>query len=52
MVKTYLYSRGGVVTFMSINEEHPPIKLDENEIEKIHYVAGIAKESLRCEYEK
>lgn len=49
MVKTYLYSRGGVVTFMSINEEHPPIKLDENEIEKIHYVAGIAKESLRCE---
>lgn len=49
MVKTYLYTRGGIVTFMSINEEHPPIKLEEEEIEKIHYVAGIAKESLRYE---
>lgn len=49
MVKTYLYSRDGLVTLMSINEEHPPIKIYDDEIEKIHYVAGIAKESLRIE---
>lgn len=47
MVKTYLYTRGGVATFISINEEHPPIKINESDIDRIHYVAGIAKESLR-----
>lgn len=49
MVKIYLYTRGGVVTLMSINEEHPPMNIDENGIESMHYVAGIAKESLRYE---
>lgn len=47
MVKTYLYTRGGISTFISINEEHPPIKIDEMDIDRVHYVAGIAKESLR-----
>lgn len=47
MVKTYLYTRDGVVSFISINEEHPPIKINESDIDRIHYVAGIAKESLR-----
>lgn len=49
MVKTYLYCRGGIATFMSINEDHPTIKIEESDIESIHYVAGIAKESLRYE---
>lgn len=49
MVKTYLYTRSGVVTLVSINEKHPPINIPENEISTIHYVAGIAKESLHSE---
>lgn len=49
MVKIYLYLRDSTYTLVSINENHPPIKLNADEIEKIHYVAGIAKESLKIE---
>lgn len=49
MVKTYLYNRNSEITLMSVNEAHAPIRIDENEVDKIHYVAGIAKESLRIE---
>ena len=50
MIKTYLYERDEEVMVMSINEEHLPIKFSLSEIESIHYVAGIAKPSLRIEY--
>ncbi|MBJ7586965.1 helix-turn-helix domain-containing protein [Citrobacter freundii] len=50
MVKTFLYERDGEVMVMSINEEHLPIRFSLSEIESIHYVAGIAKSSLRIDY--
>ncbi|EBJ6950729.1 phage repressor protein [Salmonella enterica] len=50
MVKTFLYERDGEVMVMSINEEHLPIRFSLSEIENIHYVAGIAKPSLRIDY--
>lgn len=50
MVKTFLYERDGEVMVMSINEEHLPIRFSLSEIEIIHYVAGIAKSSLRIDY--
>ncbi|WZX59599.1 S24 family peptidase [Salmonella enterica subsp. diarizonae serovar 58:r:z53] len=50
MVKTFLYERDGEVMVMSINEEHLPIRFSLSEIESIHYVAGIAKPSLRIDY--
>lgn len=50
MVKTFLYERDGEVMVMSVNEEHLPIRFSLSEIQSIHYVAGIAKPSLRVEY--
>ncbi|KGA30250.1 S24 family peptidase [Pectobacterium odoriferum] len=50
MVKTFLYERDGEVMVMSVNEEHLPIRFSLSEIESIHYVAGIAKPSLRIGY--
>ncbi|WP_297196278.1 S24 family peptidase [uncultured Pluralibacter sp.] len=50
MVKTFLYERDGEVMVMSVNEEHLPIRFSLAEIQNIHYVAGIAKPSLRVEY--
>ncbi|HCM5144769.1 S24 family peptidase [Klebsiella aerogenes] len=50
MVKTFLYERDGEVMVMSVNEEHLPIRFSLAEIQSIHYVAGIAKPSLRVEY--
>ncbi len=46
MVKIFLYERGNEIMIMSVNEEHPPIRFNINEIEHIYYVAGIAKPSL------
>lgn len=46
MVKTFLYTRDGYVHLSSINEAHPPIKLEVPQIAKIHYVAGVAKSAL------
>ncbi|HDZ2945724.1 helix-turn-helix transcriptional regulator [Klebsiella pneumoniae] len=50
MVKTFLYERDGEVMVMSINEEHLPIRFSLSEIHSMHYVAGIAKPSLRIDY--
>ncbi|HAT3920668.1 TPA: helix-turn-helix domain-containing protein [Kluyvera ascorbata] len=50
MVKTFLYEREGEVMVMSINEEHLPIRFSLSEIQSMHYVAGIAKPSLRIDY--
>lgn len=46
MVKTFLYQRDDVVHLLSINSNHSPIRLAASTIEKIIYVAGIAKDSL------
>ncbi|HHR6131919.1 TPA: helix-turn-helix domain-containing protein [Providencia alcalifaciens] len=46
MVKTYLYKRDGYIYLSSINDAHPPIKVEQIKVDKIHYVAGIAKPSL------
>lgn len=49
MIKIYLYLRDRTLTLISINENHLPIKIAEDDVEKVHYVAGIAKESLKIE---
>ncbi|MEN3260230.1 S24 family peptidase [Sodalis endosymbiont of Spalangia cameroni] len=49
MIKTYLYKRDGYVNLVSVNEDHPPIRVAENDVMKIHYVAGIAKPALHSE---
>ncbi|MDR5615469.1 MULTISPECIES: S24 family peptidase [unclassified Arsenophonus] len=46
MVKTFLYQRDDVIHLLSINADHPPIRLAASTIKKIIYVAGIAKDSL------
>lgn len=47
MVKTFLFERDGLFHLMSVNEDHPPVRVSRENIEKIHYVAGIAKSALR-----
>lgn len=46
MVKIYAYEQGGRLTLYSVNENHDPINLYQENIRKMHYMAGIAKESL------
>lgn len=43
MVKTFLYSRAGRTHLSSINENHPPIVIDNDMIERIHFVGAIVK---------
>jgi phage repressor protein C with HTH and peptisase S24 domain len=45
MVKEFLYKRAGRIHLISINESHPPITLDEDKVDKLHYVASINKPS-------
>jgi phage repressor protein C with HTH and peptisase S24 domain/transcriptional regulator with XRE-family HTH domain len=46
MVKELAYKAAGRYTLLSVNEAHGKITLSEDEIDKIHYVAGIAKASM------
>jgi transcriptional regulator with XRE-family HTH domain len=46
MVKELAYKSAGRYTLLSVNEAHGKIILHEDEIEKMHYVAGIAKKSM------
>lgn len=46
MIKIYAYEQGGRITLLSVNEAHEPLHYFREEIEKMHYLAGIAKESL------
>lgn len=46
MVKELAYKAAGRYTLLSVNEAHGKITLDEADIDKIHYVAGIAKKSM------
>jgi len=43
MVKTLLYKREGRIYLQSINESHPSISIQEQDIEKMHYIAAFAK---------
>lgn len=49
MVKTFLFERDGLIHLLSVNEDHPPIRVSCNKVEKMHYVAGIAKSALRTD---
>lgn len=46
MVKVLNFRRNGIIELASINEDHKPITIEENAVELIHSVAGIAKEAL------
>lgn len=46
MVKIFLYSRLGRCHFMSVNQEHAPVIITAEDIEKMHYVAAIVKQSM------
>jgi SOS-response transcriptional repressor LexA len=46
MVKEFLYQRDGIIALNSVNDGHGRMTLQEHEIEKIHYIAGIAKSAL------
>ncbi|MFP4895613.1 helix-turn-helix domain-containing protein [Paraburkholderia sp. EG304] len=46
MVKELAYKTSGRYTLLSINEAHGKVVIEEAQIDKIHYVAGIAKPSM------
>lgn len=46
MVKQLAYIRDGMVYLDSVNEAHPRISIAQEELEALHYVAGIAKSAL------
>jgi phage repressor protein C with HTH and peptisase S24 domain len=43
MVKTFLYERAGRTHLSSVNENHAPIIIEKEQIEKMHYVGAIVK---------
>lgn len=49
MVKQFAYTRSGLDYFVSINENYAPFSIDLQDIEMMHYVAGIAKPALHRE---
>lgn len=46
MGKIYAYQRDGMSFFDSINQDHPQIAVPTQDIEKMHFIAGVAKRSL------
>ena len=46
MVKELSYIRDGMVYLDSVNEAHPKISVSQQDVEVMHYVAGIAKSTL------
>lgn len=45
MIKEFIYLRDGVYRFDSVNQDHSPLHLDQNEVSKVHLVGGILKSS-------
>lgn len=43
MIKILNYNRSGDYQFTSINNDHKPFTLSQEQVEKIHYVSGIIK---------
>ncbi|HET8729757.1 MAG TPA: S24 family peptidase [Moraxellaceae bacterium] len=46
MGKVYAYQRDGMAYFDSINADHAQISVQVEQIEKMHFIAGVAKRSL------
>jgi phage repressor protein C with HTH and peptisase S24 domain len=46
MVKELAFKAQGRTHLLSVNEAHGKLSIDNNDIEKMHYVAGIAKRSM------
>jgi phage repressor protein C with HTH and peptisase S24 domain len=46
MIKEFIYHRDGHYRFDSVNSNHPPIIIEESQVDKIHYVAAILKSSV------
>lgn len=45
MIKILGWTRDGMVELQSVNNDHRPITLEQNQIDKIHYVGAIVKPS-------
>ena len=45
MIKEYIYLRDGMYRFDSVNQNHPPIHIHQDNVTKIHLVGGILKSS-------
>lgn len=45
MIKEFIYLRDGVYRFDSVNQDHSPLHLNQNEVSKVHLVGGILKSS-------
>jgi phage repressor protein C with HTH and peptisase S24 domain len=46
MVKVLLYQRAGRTHLMSVNQDHAPLAIDTDQIERLHYVVAIVKASM------
>jgi phage repressor protein C with HTH and peptisase S24 domain len=49
MIKVFAQLQDGFYRFESVNEDHPPIHVAVEQVEAIHYVAGILKRSRHFE---
>lgn len=49
MVKQLAYIRDGMVYLDSVNEMHPRLSIQQDQLDAFHYVAGIAKSALWSE---
>ncbi|TFY92781.1 XRE family transcriptional regulator [Pseudomonas kairouanensis] len=45
MIKEFIYLRDGIFRFDSVNRDHSPLHLDQNDVSKVHLVGGILKSS-------
>ena len=45
MIKEFIYLREGVYRFDSVNQDHSPLHLDQENVSKVHLVGGILKSS-------
>ncbi|HHU4999926.1 TPA: S24 family peptidase [Yersinia enterocolitica] len=52
MIKVMTKTRDGSYQFSSINNEHKPITLDPNEVEKMHFVSAIVKATRYIDYDE
>ncbi|CNI97084.1 putative repressor CI from bacteriophage origin [Yersinia pseudotuberculosis] len=52
MIKVMTKTRDGSYQFSSINNEHKPITLDPNEVEKMHFVSAIVKATRYVDYDE
>lgn len=46
MGKILAYRKDGMAYFESINQDHETVAVLESDIERMHYIAGVAKRSL------